>query len=79
ELIWGDGTRSRYVYSMLRRECRCTECKSVARRDAPIVPDPTVTVTSFLPIGNYAIRLVFDDGHDRGIFPFAFLRSLIAL
>lgn len=31
-----------------------------------------------LPIGYYALRLVFDDGHTRGIFPFAYLRELDA-
>lgn len=28
------------------------------------------------PIGNYAIRIVFDDGHDTGIYSWAFLREL---
>jgi DUF971 family protein len=28
------------------------------------------------PVGNYAIRIVFDDGHDTGIYAWAFLRQL---
>ena len=27
-------------------------------------------------VGNYAIRIVFDDGHDTGIYSWAFLRDL---
>ena len=27
-------------------------------------------------VGNYAIRIVFDDGHDTGIFSWSFLRDL---
>jgi len=27
-------------------------------------------------VGNYAIRLVFDDGHDTGIFSWSYLRTL---
>ncbi len=28
------------------------------------------------PVGNYAIRIVFDDGHDTGIFSWAYLHEL---
>ncbi|RUW64645.1 gamma-butyrobetaine hydroxylase-like domain-containing protein, partial [Mesorhizobium sp. M4B.F.Ca.ET.049.02.1.2] len=27
-------------------------------------------------IGSYAIRLVFSDGHDRGIYPWSYLREI---
>ena len=35
-----------------------------------------VKIAQVLPIGNYAVRLVFDDGHDSGIFTWAYLREL---
>jgi len=35
-----------------------------------------VKVTRIDPIGNYAIRLVFDDGHDTGIYAWDYLRDL---
>ena len=35
-----------------------------------------VSVREIQPIGNYAIRIVFDDGHDSGIFSWPFLRDL---
>jgi DUF971 family protein len=28
------------------------------------------------PIGNYAVRLVFDDGHDTGLYTWSYLREL---
>jgi len=28
------------------------------------------------PVGNYAVRVVFDDGHDTGLFVWAYLREL---
>ncbi len=37
-----------------------------------------VAVTAIEPVGNYAIRIVFDDGHDTGIYSWAFLRDLAA-
>lgn len=35
-----------------------------------------VTIAKVLPVGNYAVRLSFDDGHDTGIFTWAFLSEL---
>jgi DUF971 family protein len=35
-----------------------------------------VAVTEIVPTGNYAVRLVFDDGHSTGIYGFAYLREL---
>lgn len=35
-----------------------------------------VTIVKILPVGNYAVRLVFDDGHDTGIFTWRFLSEL---
>lgn len=35
-----------------------------------------VRVTAVRPIGNYAIQLVFDDGHDTGLYTWAYLEEL---
>lgn len=35
-----------------------------------------VNISAVEPVGNYAVRLVFDDGHDTGIYTWAFLRDL---
>jgi DUF971 family protein len=35
-----------------------------------------VKVAQVLPIGNYAVRLVFDDRHDSGIFTWVYLHEL---
>ena len=32
-----------------------------------------VTIAEMIPVGNYAVRLVFSDGHDTGIFSWALL------
>jgi len=36
----------------------------------------TVGVTRIEPVGQYAIRLVFDDGHDSGLFTWKYLYEL---
>lgn len=32
-----------------------------------------VTIANVLPIGNYAVKLVFSDGHDTGLFTWSYL------
>ena len=35
-----------------------------------------VGIKEIEPVGNYAIRLIFDDGHDSGLYAWEFLRDL---
>lgn len=35
-----------------------------------------VAITSLEPIGNYAVRIVFDDRHDTGLYSWSYLREL---
>ena len=35
-----------------------------------------VKIASVEPVGNYAIRIVFDDGHDSGLFSWDYLHEL---
>lgn len=35
-----------------------------------------VTITAVEPVGNYAVKLVFDDGHDTGLYSWDTLYSL---
>ena len=35
-----------------------------------------VTIAALEPIGNYAVKIVFDDGHDSGLFSWTYLRQL---
>ena len=35
-----------------------------------------VSITAVEPVGNYAVKLVFDDGHDTGLFTWEYLYEL---
>jgi DUF971 family protein len=35
-----------------------------------------VQITTVEPIGNYAVRLIFDDGHDTGLYSWKYLHEL---
>ena len=35
-----------------------------------------ITITQIERVGNYAIRIIFDDGHDTGIYSWSYLREI---
>ena len=35
-----------------------------------------VTITAIEPVGNYAVRLIFDDGHQTGLYTWDYLERL---
>lgn len=35
-----------------------------------------VVITNIEPVGNYAIKLIFDDGHDTGLYTWTYLYDL---
>lgn len=81
ELAWPDGVRSRLSYRHLRSVCRCAECQSLRRKagnipaTAPAIPD-TLELLGITPVSDTGLQLHFSDGHERGIFPWAYLREL---
>ncbi len=72
-LDWGDESVSLSA-TALRRACRCAECEA-ARRAGRSVEVGEVKLSDCSPIGHYAVRLHFNDGHDRGIYPWPYLRE----
>jgi DUF971 family protein len=42
----------------------------------PIPGKKGVRITDVRPVGRYAVRLVFDDGHDTGLYSWELLRQL---
>ncbi|MGN6529355.1 MAG: DUF971 domain-containing protein [Burkholderiaceae bacterium] len=76
-LRWG-GEEHRIAAATLRAACRCAGCVARARRGEPVPPADAVALVDARPLGHYALQLVFDDGHDRGIYPWPMLRGLQA-
>lgn len=83
-ITWSDGHESPFPLDGLRRACPCAGCAGGHDRMGEL-PDPeifrlppsrrwdTVTVQ---PVGSYAIRMVWDDGHEAGIYTWKRLRAL---
>lgn len=76
EVSWSDGLVRRFKDLDLRRACRCTICRQTLARQGLIQCAENIRILSIAPVGSYAIQVRFDDGHDRGIFPWAYLRHL---
>lgn len=71
-LQWPDGAVS-VSATHLRAACRCGGCRA-----HPVVEEQDVQLVDAQPVGHYALNLVFSDGHDRGIYPWVWLRELAA-
>ena len=79
---WSDGRRSSYLWSFLREQCPCATCRE--ERDAP--PDPfrllspaelqPLKPVAIQPVGRYAYKITWSDGHDTGLFTLEHLRQL---
>jgi len=72
-MAWGDGHESYIPMETLRRHCPCTFCKD--RSSEPAGDDGT-TIARLVPVGAYAVQIVWSDGHDSGIHTYESLRRL---
>ncbi|WP_341679144.1 DUF971 domain-containing protein [Niveibacterium sp. SC-1] len=70
-LDWDDHSQ-RLSADALRRACRCADC--LAGRSAPSATQTHLREAR--PVGHYALQLCFDDGHERGIYPWPYLAAL---
>jgi DUF971 family protein len=74
-LRWSDG-ESTLSATRLREGCRCAPCHSARLRGESVAAHDALTLVDALPIGHYAVQLRFSDGHERGIYPWTYLREL---
>ncbi len=89
EIIWKDGHHSHWNFPYLRDACPCATCheereksgrapgvpKSVPQQIFPMYTPPARPV-EVLPVGRYAMKFRWADGHESGIYSWEFLRRL---
>ena len=78
-ISWSDGSETHYTAVELRRDCPCAACINEWTGEkmlntASVPGDLTIKQISI--VGRYALNFHFSDGHDTGIFSFAYLRKL---
>lgn len=72
-----DGASYALPAEYLRVESPSAEVQGHGPNQKQIVPGKRhVTIAGVEPVGNYAVRLVFDDRHDTGIYSWEYLREL---
>ena len=89
DIAWKDGHVSHYSFVYLRDACPCALCederdKTGRRPGAPAQPAPgglpmfkeKARPVVAEPVGKYAIRFKWNDGHDLGIYSWQWLRGI---
>ena len=77
EVDFDDGQTFRLSAEYLRVESPSAEVKGHGGKVMPpVVGKEDVALLSAEPVGNYAVRLTFDDGHDTGLYTWDYLYQL---
>lgn len=85
-ITWDDGQTSNYSFGLLRAACPCASCRG-GHQNMKSEPDPevftrqmednpTTRIANVVAVGSYALTIVWEDGHDYGIFNWHYLRKL---
>jgi DUF971 family protein len=79
---WSDAHRSVYSWQHLREHCPCAGCREErlqppnplrVLKPSELVPLRPVAIT---PVGYYAYKITWSDGHDTGLYTLEHLREL---
>ena len=80
---WADGHKSRFPLFGLRKNCPCVTCRGGHELMGQFEPElflvePTRTykIISAEPIGNHALKINWDDGHNAGMYRWELLRHM---
>lgn len=72
-IVFDDGQRFELPCEYLRVFSKAAEVRTM---DKPVIGKEDVNIDHIEPQGQYAVRIVFDDGHDTGIYSWDTLYSL---
>ena len=77
EVTFADGSRFELPFEYLRVHSPSAEVKGHGPgQETLVLGKENVGVKSIEPIGQYAVRLIFDDGHDTGLYTWKYLHEL---
>jgi len=77
DVAFDDGSRFELPFEFLRVHSPSAEVRGHGPGQETLqLGKHDVGVRSVDPVGNYAVRIVFDDGHDTGLYTWAYLHEL---
>ncbi len=77
EIDFDDGSSFSLPAELLRVESPSAEVQGHSPSQKVTVPGKrNVGIVALEPVGNYAVRIRFDDGHDTGIYSWSYLYRL---
>ena len=77
EISFDDGQTYEYPTEFLRVYSPSAEVRGHWGQGAKLQLDKQdVNITEILPVGSYAIKIVYDDGHDSGLYDWSYLYDL---
>ena len=76
-ILFEDGALATIAAKTLRVQSPSAEVRGHgSQRPPPVTGKENVKITRLEPVGNYAVRVVFDDGHDSGLYSWDYLKDL---
>jgi DUF971 family protein len=76
-IIFDDGAQYALGAEYLRVQSPSAETRGHGgQTPPPLTGKQNVKITRLEPVGNYAVRIVFDDGHDSGLYSWDYLAEL---
>jgi DUF971 family protein len=77
EVSFDDGSRFELPFEYLRVSSPSAEVKGHGPgQEVLVLGKENVGIRAVEPVGQYAVRLVFDDGHDTGLYTWKYLHEL---
>ena len=80
---WGDGLESYINLKILREKCPCADCEgekdvfgNIYKGRTNLINENSFLLKGIQPVGYYALRPFWNDGHHSGIYSFDFMRTL---
>ncbi len=80
DITWDDGITRSIKLSNLRNSCPCAVCQAEKEEWSssyiPLYTLEQLKITKINVVGNYALGITWDDGHDTGLYDYNYLLKL---
>jgi len=75
-VIWPGAAPRRLSAALLRAHSRASGAIRARLEGCAVAAPADLRILALALVGSYAVNIAFSDGHDRGIYPWAWLRAI---